>query len=553
MSWQNSFVPDNSAPQVMQPQRWQDSFVPDGQQPQTHHSSFMQGIDSFVQNPTWGKFGSAAKNALLDTTIRPLESIGGMVYGDQPIITNNFGETAGNIATLAMPFMAGSPNPASEEMAAVRTTPEEPGFVIPKSSDLKLIKEKLEMSGITPQQYADALMKSSPNDFAGELGGDALRMQTQTQAKITGPAMQEARDAMRERLSTAPQRVQQIIEQTFFPSPGIESTVGGDLALQKGATSPLEPVQQMQGNLGDIQSKLSELYDKAYNEIVPPEPFAEIINTPNGQTALKDTARRLANHNITSEQSGIVINSNNGVNSLHPGGVPARTIFEVSKSLGDLVKRNPLTGAIEDADSLTAEGQRQNITSYLAKNSPEFNTANANAAAHFQGQEAFDAGRKLAHAAAGEKADVLAQRANDVFSPQELSHRKAGYAQGLADAIQGTPLGGGNPASRIAKGTIQNTAADILQSPTQGQKLADALLQEKNRIDLAQRGLGGSNTAETLSANLPEVPVSPHGIMSAAASKVMDFVNAGKNERIAQLLYATSPEQKAILAKRILQ
>ena len=41
--------------------------------------------------------------------------------------------------------------------------------------------------------------------------------------------------------------------------------------------------------------------------------------------------------------------------------------------------------------------------------------------------------------------------------------------------------------------------------------------------------------------------------VSAAANKVMDFVNAGKNQRIAQLLYATSPEQKSILAREVLK
>jgi hypothetical protein len=78
-------------------------------------------------------------------------------------------------------------------------------------------------------------------------------------------------------------------------------------------------------------------------------------------------------------------------------------------------------------------------------------------------------------------------------------------------------------------------------------------MKEKGRIELAQRGLGGSNTAETLSASVPEIPTSAHGLLSTAAGKVMDFVNAGKNERIAQLLYATSPEQKAILARKILK
>ena len=525
--------------------------------------------NSFAQNPSWGNFGNAVLNAAKDTAMSVPDSmanIGQMVYGSdepgaligpsKPIIADDATETASNLLNLGMPFMA----TPSGKTAGI--SPEEYNSDIrPTSGDLQLIKDKLTLAGITPQQYADALLKSSPDDFAGELGGDPLRIQTQAQAKIMGPSMQAARDAMRQRLDTAPQRVQQLIERTFYPSSGIEPTVGGDVALQAGAAaSNIEPVQQAQLNLSDIGAKLPDLYSAAENSTVPRKPFLDIINTPNGQTAMQNTVTRLANQNISPEEAGIIIDPKTGFHGLQTQGVPVSTMQEVGKSLGDLVKRNPMTGAIEDADSLTAEGQRQKITSYLSQNSPEFNAANTNAAAQFQGQNAFEAGRKLAHAAAGEKADELAQRAADVFSPQELSYQKAGYVQGLGDALQGSPLGGGNPAARIAKGTVQNTTADILQSPTQAQQFADALMQEKNRVDLAQRGLFGSNTAETLEADKGgelKIPTSNQEMAMVAAKKVGNIftrgMNQARNDRIANLLYATSPEQKAIIAQRILQ
>jgi hypothetical protein len=577
MAWEQDFTPSQGQSQTSQ--NWQADFTPANQnsqqQIQPQNDNFLNSIpaapdwltpssDSTVGQAVSGIANNKFLAALGEDTANLgngiINQVGGgirnLMSEGQPQHTEDPNENQLNAQGLSLLLMA---NPAAGGGASLKSgeVPEPPSavpsdLVVPKSSDVKLIKDKLEMAGITPQQYANALMNSSENDFAGELGGDPLRMQTQAQAKITGPAMQPAREAMRQRLETAPQRVQQIIEQTFYPSSAAEPTVGGDTGVMKGAAAPIEPIQQMQQNLVDIKSKLPDLYDAADQTTVAPRASLGVINTPAGQQAMKDTVTKLANQGISPTDAGIVIDQENGFHGLQPQ-VPVSTLHELSKSLGDQVVRNPKTGAIEDSQSGVIEGLRKHITSYLSENSPEFATANMNAAAQLQGQSAFEMGRNLAHSAAGEKADALMQRADQTFSPQELSYQKAGYAQGLADAIQGTPLGGGNPAARIAKGTIQNTSADILQSPTQAQQFADALMQEKNRIDLAQRGLGGSNTAETLSAGVPEIPTSPHGLLSTAAAKVMDFVNSGKNERLAQLLYATSPEQKAILARKIVQ
>src|ERR1700676_712000 len=95
-------------------------------------------------------------------------------------------------------------------------------------------------------------------------------MQTQAQAKITGPSMQAARDAMRQRLAEAPQRTQQIIERTFFPSSSTEATVGGDPALAASPLPQMQPVAQMQQNLVDIKNKLPDLYEAANNSTVNP-------------------------------------------------------------------------------------------------------------------------------------------------------------------------------------------------------------------------------------------------------------------------------------------
>lgn len=566
MGWQDSFTPDMQAPQAVQAQGWQSSFVPDGQQsPPAQQTDPYENIRNSI--PAAPDFLTPAPGSGLDklttaiATSAPPWTVQAAASGiqgakdlmnlGQPEHTENPQENQMTPAALGDLLMV---NPSIAMGATPYTEGAGSSLISPTSKDIKLIQQKLELAGVTPRQYADALTNSSPQDFAGELGGDPLRMQTQAQAKITGPAMQEARDAMRQRLAEAPQRTQQIIENAFFPSSSAAPTVGADPGLAASPLPQIEPIAQMQKNLVDIKDKLPDLYEAANNSTINPtvgrRASLGVINTPAGQQAMKDTVANLANQGIRPEQAGIVIDPENGFHGLATK-VPVNTLGELQKSLGDQVTRNPMTGAIEDHSSQVIEGMRQHITNYLSENSPEFNTANTNAAANFQGTNAFEMGRKLAHSAAGENADALMQRATDSFSPQELSYFKGGYAQGLSDTTMGTALGSGSPASRIAKGTVTQTASDII-GPTEAQKFADALMQEKNKVDLAQRALYGSNTAETLTSGVPEVPTSIHGAGAAAFNKVKDFLQAGRNERLAQLLYATSPEQKALLASKVL-
>lgn len=558
MTWQDSFVPDAITPPAAQSQGWQSSFVPEETPPPLTEATL-----SDVGNSLKGEIeGTGDGGGPISLALQFLGHTKRIADNQERPPGYPTGQEGLNDQVPVDPSMAAAAmgmtssvagNPLHFTRNPFGNGPSPDGIITPKSGDIKLIQEKLEMAGITPEQYAIALMKSSPDEFAGELGGEALRMQTQAQAKITGPAMQAARDAMRQRLAEAPQRTQQIIENTFFPSSSTAPTVGGDSVLAASPLPQIRPIEQMQQNLVDIKEKLPDLYDAAYNSTVNSTVGRRgslgVINTPAGQRAMKDTVTNLANQGIRPESAGIVIDPENGFHGLATK-VPVSTLNEVQKSLGQQINRNPNTGAIEDHASQVIEGMRKHITSYLSDNSPQFDTANTNAAANFQGTNAFEMGRKLAHSSAGENADALMQRADNAFSAQELSHFKAGYAQGLSDSAIGTSLGGGSPASRIAKGTVTQTSSDII-GPTQAQKFAEALMKEKSRVELAQRGLYGANTAESLSAGLPEVPTTPHGALLSVGNKIMDFVNAGKQERQAQLLYATSPEQKALLAKML--
>lgn len=572
MSWQDSFVPENQTaiPQAVQQQGWQSSFVPDDSEQKQAPQDIRQPVQTLPGEDTARQLGLTGRY-MIEGPASILTGLGDLVNMGINAGTGALNKYTGkNIPQLGMPSQIlgqkldelGYPNPhgkaeeavafASKLAAGLMTggeqlistskqawgnlndmisnpAAEESQFIVPKSSDIKLIKEKLDLAGITPEQYAEALKNSSTEDFAGELGGDPLRMQTQAQAKITGPAMQEARDAMRERLANAPQRTAQIISQNIKPAENVES---------------------MLSNIDDMQKQLPALYEEAYRETAPSNIVSDIVSRPAGQQALSATVEKLSNQGINPLESGIVKN-NNGTWRFTPD-VPVKTLDEFQRSLGDLVSRNPITGAVEGSDAATIESMRKSVTSSLAETSPTYQKALNVAAAKQQAESAFEMGRQLAKSAAGEKADAIMSRASEVMSPNELSYQRAGYAQGLTDATKGVPLGTGSPASRIANGKVINTVGSVLDSSTQAEKFSEALMQEKNRIDLAQRGLGGSNTAETLTSGIPEVPTSLHGAAASLFNKVQDFAQAGKNARIAQLLYATAPEQKALLARKLL-
>lgn len=127
----------------------------------------------FVQNPTLKNFGNALMKTFKDfpsEVAKPYEDIGQMVYGNKPIITDSFGQTAGNLMNLAMPFLA-----TPEGLSGGLTESE--GAALPKASPwdvlsgaLKNEYEKPEAKGITtPQEAKD--VASNYYKQAQEKGG----------------------------------------------------------------------------------------------------------------------------------------------------------------------------------------------------------------------------------------------------------------------------------------------------------------------------------------------------------------------------------------------
>lgn len=389
----------------------------------------------------------------------------------------------------------------------------EKGLVTPIASDLNVIGKKLGMAGVTPEQYAAALRGSQPDDFAGELGGEPLRLHAQAQAKLQGEAMQPAREAMRERLAQAPQRTQGILENSFGPQYNIDDSLG--------------TIAQLRASEGDLYNSV--------NGSIPRSAIQNVLQTDAGKTALQNAETNIGNRMQ--------------VPSLGGDQIPINQAHEIAKALGEQVSRNPLTGAIDKpATAAPIEDLRGSIINQLRSSSPEFDLAQTAAADARGFQDAFSRGRSLAKMAAGEKTDNVIDRIT--MNESQHPYSVAGMHQGLLDSISQAPLGTGNPAGRIANQALIDKAGEVI-GPDKAKQLAQALMQEKQRIDFAQRGLYGSNTAETASAAMPEIPTSPHGALASAAAKIGDLLGGQNKERMAQLLYSTTPEQKNLLANAL--
>lgn len=387
-----------------------------------------------------------------------------------------------------------------------------------KNKEANVINKNLAMGDVTPQQFGQRLAESSPDDFAGELGGEPLRILTQTQAKIPTPAMQEARDAMRARLANAPQRTQGILEQAFGPQYNIDDATG---------------------TIAQLRSSEGDLY-KSANGSIPRSSIEDVIGTPAGQKAI--------------QQAGVNIQNRMGAPAFDAEAIPINQAHEIAKALGDQIPRNPMTGAMaEPATGAPIESLRKNIIGTLQKQSPEFDFAQTVAGESRGFEDAMRRGRSLAKMVAGEKTDDVLDRIS--LNEQQQPYSVAGFHQGLIDQTRQVPIGTGNPAGKIGNQVLLDKTTELVGAD-KAKTLGEALVKEKSRMDLANRALYGSNTPETLGQMIPDLPVSPIGMKFSAINKVKDaaekFLSTGSNKRLAEALYASSPKDKAALTKELL-
>lgn len=397
-----------------------------------------------------------------------------------------------------------------------------------KGNETDTILKNLDMADITPQEYADALRNSSSEDFAGEVGGEPLRMLTQTQSKISSPAMQRARQAMRQRLAEAPDRASNIVQ----------DALGSD-----------QETNQLLSALDIAKGAEGTLYKAAEGQMVPRKPFLDVINTPAGQKAMKATVEKLMNKGIDPTSAGIVIDGESGFIGLAKD-VRADIMHEVAKSMGDLVERNPVTGNPVKSADYDIEGLRKNIVDNLRGSSLEFNAAQENAAQVRQAEDALSLGRELAKKATGEGADEAT--AQLIRREQITPFSQAGFKQGLQDNFGNTKVGTGNPIAALNKQRTFDRTAQLFDQGT-SDKLKNAVLAEEGRMETANRALYGSNTPEMLGQIVPDVPKSMGDAVGRGVQKVKDFLNQGSNKRLAQALYSTSAQDKAAVAAAILK
>lgn len=395
---------------------------------------------------------------------------------------------------------------------------------------LREIKANLALGGVSADDFAQRLAASSADDFAGEVGGENLRMLAQSKGKIPGVAMDAARTAMRQRIEQAPQRVNSLIDSAVASS--------DDLAQR---------LAQIEGK-GAFEGIF---YDRA-KEIVPSAPFERIISTPAGQTALKDAAVNLANRTVAPNQIAALQNISKGLETPTAAGtilpeLPVGAWHEVAKSLGDQVKRDIAGNIVEPAKAAPVESLRKGMINALRQASPDFNVAQTNSAAMRSSQEALDLGRKLARMATGAQSDDVMQALT--ASATDLPYAQAGYAEGLRDVISAVPYGG-NPASRLATPKVLSRTAELVGAG-KADDFYKNLMAEKLRMEFANRGLHNSATAETVLQainNVGDIPLSATEAAKKGGNALLNILSSGNDKRVASMLYATSPAEKAALA-----
>ncbi len=402
---------------------------------------------------------------------------------------------------------------------------------------LNEIKSRLQLGGVTPEEFAQRLASSSADDFAGEAGGANLSLYAQSLAKTPGVGMDAARTAMRQRIEQAHPRVNQIISDTI--------------------ASPDDMAQRL-AQIEGKQAFEGLFYDAAKDVRLPSDAFEGVLSTPPGQRALKSAAENLASLNVEPSQIGILKNIAQGLDTPMSDGskvvpeLPVSAWHEMVKSFKSQIPRDSLTGEITTREGQIADTVRGLMVSALRQASPEFDIAQTNSAAMRSSQEALDLGRKLARIATGDTGDAVLDAATK--SATNLPYAQAGYSQGLRDVISGVPYGG-NPASRLANPKVLERTAELVGND-KANSLYSKLLAEKLRMDFANRGINNSATAETMGqmiGSVSDIPLSGAELAKKGGNKLLNILNSGTDRRAASMLYATSPEEKAVLASLLMK
>lgn len=508
---------------------------------QPHEQSGPDWLRGLVQNDPNTKYGTFLPTKTLYENGKPVkdslalpESMRGLVRGTADLMDLMKGNYQPMSSDEAVPGSMEQPL-TNEAMGTVFSLamlhPGDQPAKAPKVADSRernIILKNLELGDVTPQQYAEKLVASTSDDFAGELGGEPLKVLTQTSAKLKGPAMQRAREAMRERLATAPQRTGNILGEALGP----------------------------QSNFDDAISKVDDLYaseNALYGEVngsIPRKDLGSVLNTPAGQSAEKAAQVNMANWRTDPAGGNATLSPVAAAYGAEET-IPIRQAHAIARQLGDMVKRDNLTGNTTDAEF--AEVLRKEVINKLRAASPEFDAAQTNAANARGIEDALSRGRKLAGMVAGEKTDDVLERI--ALKPEQQPYSVSGFHQGLLDKTSKAPLGTGNPAATIANQTLIDKATELVGAD-KAKALAESLMKEKSRMELANKAIHGSNSPETLGQIIPDLPTSPIGMKYTVVNKAKDMAEKllfeKSNRRIAEALYATSPEEKKMLADVLL-
>lgn len=130
----------------------------------------------FAQNPTLGKVGNAAYEALKDIPagiLKTLESTGAMARGAKPIITNDPQETASNIVQMLMPFLAVPESEATQGATVNKGILPKSAGEITQNPDIQRMEEQASAGlygGAEGQKAAQDFRTNKSNAMQSEIG-----------------------------------------------------------------------------------------------------------------------------------------------------------------------------------------------------------------------------------------------------------------------------------------------------------------------------------------------------------------------------------------------
>jgi hypothetical protein len=311
----------------------------------------------------------------------------------------------------------------------------------------------------------------------GDYGGENVRDLFRSSTNQSSDARAAAKEVLDERYASQSQRVSDVLDQRS----GQASSYQRQEALEAQARRENRP-----------------RYEAAYNS-----PAASAVWTPELETlttsdavrkAIKDTTRTSSDYAALAGQRQAprnpFVEAADGTLQLPPGETPSLQFWDhVQRNLRAEAEKAPRGG--EEARRI--EGLRRELNTQLDNAVPEFRTARAGAAQHFDAQDALEAGGNFLKGPNLNKDEAKAALAR--FSPAERQLFEHGVESELRTAVRALP--DGRDVAKLFQSPEMRERLVLGLGPSRAAEVQGTLRVERGMNDL-KNALGNSTTAQQL-------------------------------------------------------